>query len=92
MKEAGYDVIFWCGKPSEAAMQDASVRMASAGNAIMPKGALPLPNPACAGAFDVNLLRKTVRAAGVGFSLYSKGAEMGHAVTLPDGFGGDFGG
>ena len=87
-----YDVVFWCGKPSEGALQDASVRMASEGSAILPDGALPLSNPACAEAFDVNLLRKKVRATGVGFSLYSKEAGMGHAVMLPEGFEGDING
>ena len=88
----GYDVIFWCGKPSEAALQDASSEMASAGRTVAPEGALPLSNPACAGAFDVNLLRKKVRANEVGFSLYSKEAGMGHAVVLPEGFEGGIGG
>ncbi len=88
MKEAGYAVAFWCGTPAEVALQDASVRMASEGSAILPDGALPLSNPACTEAFDVNLLRKKVRVNGVGFSLYSKEAGMGHAVPLPDGFEG----
>ena len=88
MKEAGYDAIFWCGKPSEAALQDASTMMPMGRNAIVPVGALPLSNPACEGAFDVNLLRKTVRAYGIGFSIYSEGAKIGYAVMLPEGFEG----
>ena len=85
----GYDEVFWCGKPSESALQGASAEMANTGRSVAPEGALPLSNPACAGAFDANLLRKKVRANGVGFSLYSKEAGMGHAVQLPEGFGGD---
>ncbi len=101
LRGQGYDAAFWCGKPSGAALQDASARMArgegaleagaedgSEWRAVVPDGALMLSNPACSEAFDANLLRETVRANGVGFSLYSKGAGTGHAVLLPDGFGG----
>ena len=88
LKEAGYDAAFWCGKPAEAALQDASMEMAGEGHAVMPYGASPISNPACSEAFDVNLLRKKVRASGIGFSLYSEGAGIGHALMLPDGFGG----
>ena len=87
MKDVGYSVAFWCGRPVEAALQDASARMASEGNAIMPDGALPLSN--CADAFDVNLLRKKVRVTDAGFSLYSKEAGMGLALLLPEGFEGE---
>ena len=108
LRGQGYDAVFWCGKPSEAALQDASARMAGSDGAqeagvvggqnangwraVVPDGALPLSNPACAGAFDANLLRKIVRANGVGFSLYSQGAGTGHAVLLPDGFEGEING
>ncbi|MFA5929949.1 MAG: hypothetical protein WC861_03640 [Candidatus Micrarchaeia archaeon] len=105
LREAGYDAVFWCGKPSEASLQDASARMAGGGaaqgagaadgqewRAVVPSGALPLSNPACAASFDVNLLRKKVRVADAGFSFYSKGAAMGHAVLLPEGFGGEIDG
>ena len=97
----GYDVAFWCGKPAEAALQDASGKMAKqgavAGNArewraVVPEGALPLSNPACAMAFDANLLKGKVRASGVGFSLYSERAGIGHAALLPDGIEGDIDG
>ncbi|MCX6771403.1 MAG: hypothetical protein NTX79_05090 [Candidatus Micrarchaeota archaeon] len=88
MKEAGYAVAFWCGRPSEAALQDASSGMMARGEAVLPEGSLPLSNPACAEAFDVNLLRKKVRAKDAGFSLYSEGAGIGHALLLPDGFEG----
>jgi len=92
VKEAGYDAAFWCGKPAEAALQDASARMAAEEGALLPQGALPLSNPGCAEAFDANLLRKKVLAPGVGFSIYSKGAGMGHAAMLPEGFEGGFDG
>lgn len=107
LRGAGYDAAFWCGKPSEAALQDASMEMVggvaqdaiaadgpggSGMRAVVPYGALPLSNPACAEAFDANLLRKKVLAPGVGFSLYSKGAGMGHALLLPDGFEGEIDG
>ena len=108
MHEQGHDVIFWCGKPGEVALQDASDRMAggeaamttgaahgqgkSEWHAVVPEGALPLSNPACAEAFDANLLRKKVRTAGVGFSLYSYSLKAGHAAPLPEGFGGEIGG
>jgi len=92
MKKAGYDVIFWCGKPTEAVLRDASVRMASEGNAVLPEGALPLSNPACSGAFDVNLLWKKVRVKDAGFSLYSKGAGMGMLRRCPMGFEGEIDG
>jgi hypothetical protein len=92
LKEAGYDAVFWCGKPAEAALQDASVRMASEGSVVLPQGALLLSNPACAEAFDVNLLREKVHVKDAGFSLYSKGAGMGHAVMLPEGFEGGING
>ena len=92
MKEAGYDVVFWCGKPAEAALQNASMTMTVERNAIVPEGALPLSNPACVEEFDVNLLRKKVRARDIGFSLYSDGSDMGHAVQLPDGFEGEIDG
>ena len=89
LREQGYDAAFWCGKPSEAALQDASAGMTSDGNAVAPDGALLLSNPACAEAFDVNLLRKKVRVTGVGFSIYSDEAEMGYAVLLLGGFEGE---
>ncbi|MFA5930171.1 MAG: hypothetical protein WC861_04780 [Candidatus Micrarchaeia archaeon] len=89
MGEAGYDVAFWCGKPSEASLQGASVKMATEGASILPDGALPLSNPACAESFDANLLRKKVRVSGAGFSIYSEGAGMGHAVALPEGLEGE---
>ena len=92
LKEAGYDIVFWCGKPSEVALQDASDETAALKSAVLPDGAIPLSNPACAEVFDVNLLRNMVRATDVGFSLYSDGAGMGHAVLLPDGFEGEFDG
>ena len=92
LKEAGYDAVFWCGKPSEAALQDASAKMASGGSATLPDGTLPLTNPDCLASFDVNLLRKKVRVADAGFSLYSKMAGMGYAVMLPDGFEGELDG
>ena len=92
LKEAGHGVAFWCGKPSEAALQDASAKMAADGKAVLPDGMLSLSNPACAGAFDINLLRKKVRVAGIGFSLYSEGAGTGHAVALPGGFEGEIDG
>jgi hypothetical protein len=92
LQEQRYDTVFWCGKPGEAALQDASAEMADGNRAIFPEGALPLSNPACAESFDANLLRGQVRVAGVGFSIYSKWAGIGHAVLLPEGFGGEIDG
>jgi len=92
MKEAGYTVAFWCGSPTEASLQDASVRMQAVRATVLPDGALPLSDPSCLASFDVNLLRKNVRVADAGFSMYSDGAKTGHALVLPDGFGGDIGG
>ena len=92
LRGQGYAVVFWCGKPSEAALQDASAKMQAERATLLPSGALLLSNPACAEALDVNLLRMKVRAAGVGFSIYSKEAEMGHAVPLPEGFEGGING
>ena len=89
INEIGYRTAFWCKTPTEKALQDASVRMASEKNAILPEGALLLSNPACADAFDVNLLRKKVHVRNVGFSIYSKETKMGQAVVLPEGFEGD---
>jgi hypothetical protein len=66
--------------------------MASGGSATLPDGTLPLTNPDCLASFDVNLLRKKVRVADAGFSLYSKMAGMGYAVMLPDGFEGELDG
>ncbi|MFA6213695.1 MAG: hypothetical protein WC717_00255 [Candidatus Micrarchaeia archaeon] len=85
---AGYDVVFWCGKPGEAALQDASGKMADDRSAALPDGALALANPACADSFDVNLLRKKVLVRNAGFSIYSKWAGAGHALQLPDGLEG----
>jgi len=90
--EAGYEVAFWCGKPDEAAMQDASARMQTERAALLPEAARPLSDPDCIASFDVNLLRKSVRVSNAGFSIYSEVAEMGHAVLLPDGFEGDIDG
>ena len=92
LREQGYNVSFWCGKPTEAALQDASAKMASEGSAVMPDGALAMSNPACAASFDVNLLRKKVRVADAGFSIYSKGAGTGHVFVLPEGFEGEIDG
>ncbi|MFA6329020.1 MAG: hypothetical protein WCY41_06270 [Candidatus Micrarchaeia archaeon] len=92
LRTEGYDAVFWCGKPAEAELQEASVRMATEGNAIVPEGALPISNPACLPSFDANLLRKKVRVNDAGFSLYSGAAGMGQAVALPEGFGGGIGG
>ena len=92
LRAQGYNISFWCGKPTEAALQDASSGMATDGSAIVPEGALPISNPACAASFDVNLLRKKVRVSDAGFSLYSAGAGIGHAFVFPDRFEGDIDG
>jgi len=89
INDIGYRAAFWCGNPTEKALQDASAGMAFEKNAILPEGTLLLSNPACADAFDVNLLRKKVHVRNVGFSIYSKEAEMGHAMRLPEGFEGE---
>ena len=86
LRAHGYDAIFWCGAPSGEELQEASARMASEGSAVLPDGAQPLSNPACAASFDVNLLREKVLVQHAGFSFYSQGAGIGHAVMLPDGF------
>jgi len=92
LREEGYDTAFWCGQPSEAALQAASERMAAGRHAAAPEGALPLSNPACADGFGVNLLKKKARVSDVGFSLYSKNAGIGFAAQFPDGYEVDFDG
>jgi len=92
IREAKYDLVFWCGAPAENALQDASARMALEKNSSMPEGAFSLSDPVCLASFDVNLLRKKVHVNDVGFSFYSEGAGIGHAVSLPDGFEGEIDG
>jgi len=92
LREQEYDASFWCGKASEAALQRASARMAAEGKAIIPEGVRPISDATCLASFDANLLRKKVLLREVGFSLYSKGASMGHAVALPEGFEGEMNG
>ena len=92
LKENGYDVAFWCGKAGEAARQKASERMQVERAMELPEGTLALSNPACAAGFDVNLLSKTARTGGLGFSIYSRASGIGHAVQLPDGYEVDIGG
>ena len=92
LKENGYDIAFWCGKAGERARQQASEMMLAEKAAVLPEGTLALSSPACAAGFDVNLLSRKARAGDVGFSIYSPGPGIGHAVQLPDGYEVDIGG
>jgi len=84
LHQEGYDAAFWCGKASEQARQEASEEMAAEGASVLPQGALPLSDPACAAEFDVNLLRNKAILRSGGFSIYSH--SIGYAVQLPENY------
>lgn len=88
LKLEEYDVVFWCGKVSEASRQQASLQMAKQQKALAPEGTKPLL--ACAGSFDANLLTRKAHFIDIGFSLYSTGSRIGKAAALPSSYEVDF--
>jgi hypothetical protein len=91
MKANGHEAVFWCRRPSDAALLAASQRMHEEGKPAAPQGALLLSSPECAMEFDINLLSRKVRVREVGYSLYSRQAGAGYAAQFPENYGAEFG-
>jgi len=82
LRGLGYDVIFWCGSPSESARLGSSEQMRLQHRALLPEGAIPIS--LCAGQLDSGIAERRLHFSGMGFSYYSYSLGMGKAVLLPD--------
>ena len=90
LAEAGYGTVFFCGQPSESAMQEASARMQESQKAGLPAGATSISSISCVHSFDVDLLERKIHVFGDGFCTYSKQLGMGYCGTFPVSYEVDF--
>jgi len=86
----GYDIVLWCGSPSEQARQQSSEAMLSRKTALAPEGTLPIASAECRSSYAIDVLGRKIHFSQVGFSAYFDSFGTGFASSLPSGFEVDF--
>ncbi|MCX8174597.1 MAG: hypothetical protein N3E51_00115 [Candidatus Micrarchaeota archaeon] len=90
MRKEGFDVIFWCGSPSEEERSASAERMMKERRASPPSGAEALSLLSCQQSFLADLQSRKLHFSNLGFSFYSAQLGIGRAAIIPSSYEVDF--